>query len=208
MIRTHHLQEAILSFCDIALIKPARILQCLRWGLFLLFLPAFTISHAASISVTQAAIEKVDNTYRIQTGYQIDLNQHLKDVLMHGVPLYFTEDLIITRERWYWFDKSIVDAHRTTRIAYNVLTDQYHVATDGLLQRSFDSLQQALDVITHPARWSVDDSSVLESNVPYQISVKLALDVSKLPKPFQVNAINDRDWNLSSPKKQFIFTPE
>lgn len=208
MIRIHPMQKVISTFCDKVHAQQTLLLKCLRWCALLFFLPVWSASHAASINVTQAAIEKVDNTYRVQTSYQIDLNQHLKDVLMHGVPLYFTEDLTITSERWYWFDKSIVEAHRTTRIAYNVLTGQYHVATDGLLQRSFDSLQYALDVITHPARWSIDDSSVLEPNVAYQVSVKLALDVSKLPKPFQVNAINDRDWRLSSPWKQFIFTPE
>lgn len=182
-------------------------LKIIRLCLLLLLLPA-VFCRAASIDVTQAGIEKTENSYRIQTGYKIELNQHLKDVLIHGVPLYFTEDLTITHKRWYWFDKTVVDEHRTTRIAYNVLTDQYHVATDGLLQRSFESLQQALDVITHPARWTIEDESVLEPHVDYKISVKLALDVSKLPKPFQVNAINDRDWRLSSPWKEFIFTPE
>lgn len=207
MIRAHSMHKTRTVLCNKILIRQVRLLRYLRWCLLLFFLP-ICASQAASINVTQAAIEKIDNTYRVQTSYQIDLNQHLKEVLTHGVPLYFTEDLTITRERWYWFDKSVVETQRTTRIAYNVLTDQYHVATDGLLQRSFSSLQQALDVITHPARWTIDDDTTFDPHEAYQVSVKLALDVSKLPKPFQVNAINDRDWRLSSPWKQFTFTSE
>jgi hypothetical protein len=35
----------------------------------------------------------------------------------------------------------------------------------------------------------------------------MALDLSKLPKPFQVNALNNRDWSVSSDWLRIPFSP-
>jgi hypothetical protein len=34
----------------------------------------------------------------------------------------------------------------------------------------------------------------------------MRLDLSQLPKPFQINAVNTREWNLSSEWKRFNYT--
>ena len=36
----------------------------------------------------------------------------------------------------------------------------------------------------------------------------MRLDVSQLPKPFQINAVTDREWTLESDWKRFTFTSE
>jgi hypothetical protein len=36
----------------------------------------------------------------------------------------------------------------------------------------------------------------------------MRLDLSQLPKPFQINALNAREWNLSSDWYQFVITPK
>jgi len=46
--------------------------------------------------------------------------------------------------------------------------------------------------------WRVIDNSQLDPNKAYTASLHMALDLSKLPKPFQVNALNSREWNVSS----------
>lgn len=184
--------------------------QIVLWlcGFLFAFFTCWSSAHAAVIQVTQASLEHTDNSYRIQTAYQFSLNNQLRDVLNHGVPLYFTEELRITKSRWYWFDKSVVHQQRTTRISYNILTNQYHISTDGQLQRAIGSLEEALATISRPARWSIEDESLFDVGTTYTASVKLELDVSKLPKPFQVNALNDSDWRVSSPWQTFTFTPE
>ena len=58
----------------------------------------------------------------IDADIEFELNQQLRDAAQRGVPLYFTADLTMTRERWWWFDKSLVDTSRTWRVVYNALT--------------------------------------------------------------------------------------
>ena len=42
------------------------------------------------------------------------------------------------------------------------------------------------------------DIGVLSRGSVYAAAVRMRLDVSQLPKPFQLNALASRDWNLSS----------
>ena len=41
----------------------------------------------------------------------------------------------------------------------------------------------------------------------YTARVREKLDVNQLPKPFQVNALASRDWQLASEWHKFSFTP-
>ena len=41
----------------------------------------------------------------------------------------------------------------------------------------------------------------------YEAAVREKLDVNQLPKPFQVNALASRDWQLASEWHRFSFTP-
>ena len=51
------------------------------------------------------------------------------------------------------------------------------------------------------------EKSVLQPGVSYQAAVRMRLDVSQLPKPFQINALASREWQLSSDWYRFAFTP-
>ena len=40
----------------------------------------------------------------------------------------------------------------------------------------------------------------------FNASVRMQLDIALMPKPFQIDAVNNRDWSLSSEWKRFTFT--
>jgi len=164
--------------------------------------------HAAEIDITQASLEAIDEGYRLSVSYSFELNRSLEDALVRGVPLYFTTDVQLTRRRWYWFDEVAVSLSRTVRISYNVLTRQYHASTSGQLQQSFSSLEDAMSLIRRPPRWLIADKDSLTSGQVYRVGLRMRLDVAQLPKPFQINALNNSDWRLSSDWKEFSFQVE
>jgi hypothetical protein len=41
----------------------------------------------------------------------------------------------------------------------------------------------------------------------YEAAVRMRLDVTLLPKPFQLSALTSRELNLESPWKRFIYRP-
>jgi len=165
-------------------------------------------AQAAEITIDQAAMEASDQGYRLSLAYSFDLNHGLEDALTRGVPLYFTTEVQMTRSRWYWFDETAVNTSRTVRLSYNVLTRQYHAAISGQLQQSFSNLEDALALIRRPPRWIVADLDTLKAGDAYAVGVRMRLDVAQLPKPFQINALNNSDWRLSSDWIEFTYQPE
>jgi hypothetical protein len=165
-------------------------------------------AHAAGVEIAQAHLEPSDEGYRLSASFAFDLNKELEDALMRGVPLYFTTDVEITRPRWYWFDEKAISASQTIRISYNLLTRQYRVAIASNLHQNFYSLEEALALVRRPARWIIAAPDALKPGQSYVVAVHMGLDVAQLPKPFQVNAMNNRDWQLSSDWESFKFKAE
>jgi hypothetical protein len=192
--------------CSATLNTALRVLQQLLLATILLF--CHSNLHAAEIDITQASLEAIDDGYRLSASYSFELNRSLEDALIRGVPLYFTTDVQLTRRRWYWFDEVSVSVSRTVRISYNVLTRQYHASTSGQLQQSFSTLEDAMSLIRRPPRWVIADKSMLKSGDLYNVGLRMRLDVAQLPKPFQINALNNSDWRLSSDWKEFTFKVE
>lgn len=187
----------------------ARVLRgMLPWLLVVLLACSTLTAQAAEITVSQASIEASDQGYRLSVSYDFELNRGLEDALSRGVPLYFTTEVQLTRRRWYWFDETSVSATRTVRVSYNVLTRQYHTAISGQLQQSFSNLEDAMTLIRRPPRWIIADSNTLKAGDAYQVGLRMRLDVAQLPKPFQVNALNNSDWRLSSDWIEFTYKPE
>lgn len=165
-----------------------------------------TAAHAADgIEITQAHLENTEEGYKLSASFSFELNHGLEEAITHGVPLYFTTEVMLMRPRWYWFDEKAVNTSQTTRISYNVLTRQYSAAVLGSLQQNFSSLQEVLALVRRPNRWLVAEHGELNHGATYKVSIRMRLDVAQLSKPFQVNALNNSDWRLSSDWKTFSF---
>lgn len=163
---------------------------------------------AADIEILKASVEKTEDGYRLSTAYAFELNHGLETTIMRGVPLYFTTDVELTRHRWYWLDESAVSNSQTVRVAYNVLTRQYHASVNNSLQQNFSTLDDAMALVRRPPRWVIADSRALQPGEIYTVAVRMRLDVAQLSKPMQVNALNNSDWQFSSNWINFSYRAE
>jgi hypothetical protein len=185
-------------------------LKCWLLGFSLLctaFAP-LSVRAAEGIDIVQAHLESTEEGYKLSATFAFDLNHGLEDVIVRGVPLYFTTEIDITRSRWYWFNEHSASASQTIRISYNVLTREFHAGVPGRLQQSFPTLDDALSMVRRPARWVVAERDALKPGQTYQVSVRMRLDLAQLPKTFQVHALNNSDWRLSSDWKNFEYKAE
>ena len=174
---------------------------------FLFFSATVSTAQVADrpIGVDEAAIERSDEGLRLAASFHLELPHELEEVLQRGVPLYFTTELQVYRPRWYWFDVTLVDVSRTVRLTYNALTRRYSVSIAGGLQQRVNTLEEALNFVRHPQHWLFDESGLLAENDTYHAAVRIQLDMSFLPKPFQIDVINDSTWRLQSDWKHFTF---
>ncbi len=162
-------------------------------------------AHADTIAVERASLEADGSGWNLDARFAFDLNSSLEDAVNRGIPLYFTTEFQLTRGRWYWFDEEPVNIQQSIRLSYQPLTREYRVSSGGL-QLAFPSLKDALAVVQHVTSWHVIDRNQVSSDTTYLASVRMQLDVALMPKPFQIDAVNNRDWNLASDWKRFTFT--
>ena len=175
--------------------------------LFLMVFGVFSANVSAEgIKIKSFELEKADNDWLLNATFQIELSPGLEDAVQKGVVLYFQTEFDLTRSRWYWFDEKPALVQRQTRLSYQPLTQQYRIASEGFTF-SAKTMSEALQAVGSIGGWRVMEGSQLDPSKSYIASMRMNLDLSKLPKPFQVNALNNRDWNVSSDWYRFPFSP-
>ena len=174
--------------------------------LFMMVLSVFsTAVSAEGIKIKSFELERVDNDWLLNATFQIELSPGLEDAVQKGVVLYFQTEFDLTRSRWYWFDEKSSLVQRQTRLSYQPLTQQYRIASDGFTFAA-KTMVEALQAVGSVGGLRVMDNAQLDPNKSYTAALHMTLDLSKLPKPFQVNALNNRDWNVSSDWYRFPFS--
>ena len=170
-------------------------------------LNVFSVAASAEgIKITSVELERSDNDWLLNAALQIELSPGLEDAVQKGVVLYFQTEFELTRSRWYWFEEKLASTQRQTRLSYQPLTQQYRIASEGFTF-SAKTISEALQAIGSIGGWRVIDNSHIDPAKSYIAGLRMTLDLSKLPKPFQVNALNNRDWNVSSDWLRFPFSP-
>jgi hypothetical protein len=161
---------------------------------------------AEGIVVKTADLELVDDVYQLSATFDVGLTQTMEDAINRGLTLPFVIEYEITRPRWYLWNESLASGTRSRQISYNNLTRQYRL-TVGSVYQNFDRLQDAKQVLSSVRGLDVIEKGVLRKGNAYEVSMRMKLDVSRLPKPFQVNALASKEWNLPSDWYRFSFTP-
>ncbi|MGH8735783.1 MAG: DUF4390 domain-containing protein [Burkholderiales bacterium] len=183
-----------------------RIALLLKLLPLVLMLATFGRAHADEIVVREANLRATDEGLVLNAEFSFQITPRLAEAVENGVPLYFDLDFELTRSRWYWFDEKAVAKRMQVRLSYHALSRQYRLST-GLLQQSFSTLEEALDVLRRLRNWLVVDRTVSLAQATYEAAVRMRLDTTLLPKPFQLSALTNREWNLESSWKRFSFRP-
>jgi hypothetical protein len=181
-----------------------RLFSSLLVALVLLF--ASSRAPAADISVRNPSLSAGEDGYTLSADFNINLNARLDEAIAKGVTLYFVVDFELSRSRWYWLDEQVISRSQTFQLSYHALTRQYRLSS-GVLHQSFPSLDDAQRILSRLRNWQVLDKGSVRPDQTYLAAVRMRLDLTQMPKTFQVNALANRDWNLSSDWARWNFTP-
>lgn len=177
-----------------------RNLSLLLWLLVCAVYPAW----ADAITAKRAEAELVDGQLSVSTRYSIRMPSGLTEALTQGVPLTFRLEFELSRPKLtaYYLDVSqwfSPHASISFKLSYQSLTNRYRVSI-GSFSSYYPSLAEALRSVGGIQGWRVLGAGRLSGNSPDQVAgrVRLALDISELPKPYQLNALGSSDWTLAS----------
>lgn len=186
----------------------AFITHCCRRLAEILFLLCLSVSSAFAGEIGLRELQLVradDGGFTLAADFDLDFSQRLEEAVGKGLTLSFVAEFELMRPRWYWLDERVVKVSSTWRLTYHALTRQYRLST-GLLHQSFTSLAEALRVLSRLRNWQVVEGGRVHPGETFIAALRVYLDVSQLPKPFQVEAISNKDWVLSSAWKRWSFT--
>jgi hypothetical protein len=205
--------------------RPARMRSLVRasflvlLAVFLALGPAWREASAQVhvAEVTQLKMERDDDGVLLSATVHFDLPQVVDDALVKGIPMFFVAEAAIYRDRWYWYDKRVASARRHMRLAYQPLTRRWRlqvspepIGSSGLvLGQMFDSRDEALAAIQRISRWRIADADAVDPQVTHNIDFRFRLDMSQLPRPFQIGAVGQADWIILAVRQQRLtFDPK
>lgn len=171
-----------------------------RSGLLLFALGAMAIapdSRADGVRVESAAIEVSEEGFVVNADLEFEIKPRLEEALHNGLSLYFLIEFEITRPRWYWFDERVISRNLRLRLWFHALTRQYRLST-GALSQSFATLGEAQRTLARLRNWQIAERGELRAEAEYDAYIRMRLDTTQLPKPFQLSVFGDRDWILAS----------
>lgn len=197
--------------------KPVRSRRCLVTGMFALglatLLPLSLPAQAQSgTQITQMNLERNDEGVFLTAQLRFDLPSIALNALEKGIPMYFVAEASLLRDRWYWTDKRVIVNERYQRLSYLPLTRRWRlvvasepISDSGLgvsVMQHYESLPEALAAIERVGRWKIADAQELEAEAKYWVELTFRLDLSQLPRPFQIGAVGQDEWNLTASRSE------
>jgi len=180
---------------------------CLAWAA-----PGVAQANGAVADVSQLRLERSDEGVYLSASLKFELPAIVEDALLKGIPMFFVAEAEVFRDRWYWYDKKVASASRHMRLAYQPLTRKWRlnvspgaIGNVGLgvtLNQSFDELSDALAAVQRISRWKIAEPAEIEPDSRHNVDFRFRLDVSQLPRPLQIGAVGQSDWNISVARNQ------
>lgn len=140
----------------------------------------------------------------ISTRFQTQLPEQLQDALKQGVSLDFALAYRLERPTLASYRLKIeqllsTDNSVNYRLTFHPLTNRYRVSV-GTFSTEYGSLNTALKAVGAIANWQVLNEGALTDTPPENVKAQIRLNLAagRLPKPFQINALNSKNWDLDS----------
>ena len=163
---------------------------------------------AAATELDRLKVERAEDGIYLSAVVQFELTPVVEDALMKGIPMFFVVEADLYHSRWYWTDRRAASATRSIRLAFQPLTRQWRVnIVPGLINNSaglratlnqnYDNLPEALSAVKRLSRWKIADNADVDPDIVHKLEFRFSLDLSQLPRPFQIGVAGQKDWNIS-----------
>ena len=159
------------------------------------------------VAMASFQTERNEDVYQISAQFDLDLSNTVQEALLKGIPVYFVVDAKVYRDRWYWSDKLVAAAQRHIRISYQPLTRRWRmqvasqpIVQSGLgvsLMQTYDSLEEVMVNLRRLNRWKFADAAQIETGAGHRLEFAVYLDLSQLPRPLQMGAAGQSEWELA-----------
>ena len=166
-------------------------------------------AHADAVppEVTQLRVERSAEGLFLFASVRVELPAAVEDALLRGVPMFFVAEADVVRHRWYWSDRKVASVQRHMRLAYQPLTQRWRlnvapgiITSNSLgmtINQSFDTLPDAMAAVQRLSGWKIAEPGVVEPDSVHKVEFRFSLDLTQLPRPFQIGTFGQSDWTIA-----------
>ena len=169
-------------------------------------------ARAQGSDISAMRLERTPEGLLLSAQVRFELPPAVDEALLKGIPMFFVADAVLLRDRWYWTDQEVAGASRHMRLSYQPLTRRWRVVvgsspighTGLALGQTYESRDEALAAIQRISGWKIAEPGDMESDQRYTVNLRFRLDVSQLPRPFQISLVGQTEWNLVVARTQRV----
>ncbi len=169
--------------------------RLLAWPLAVALAGVPLVGWSQAIELQTLRLQRSDGALSLDFSARIQLSRAVEEALLRGVPVYFTAQAQLLRNRWYWRDERVARVQRTWRLAFQPLTSTWRVGFGGLNQTQA-TLDEALASISRLSGWRIADLAQVDPDSRHYVEFSFRLDTSQLPGPMQFGLTTQADWTL------------
>jgi len=177
---------------------------------FVLLLVGPAWAEPPATEITQLRLERSDEGVLLTAQVAFELPPVIDDALAKGIPMFFVAEAVLFRDRWYWYDKQVASAERHMRLSYQPLTRRWRLVVSSMpignsglaLGQTFETREEAMAAVQHISHWKIAEAGDVDPDARYNVDFRFRLDVSQLPRPFQIGAFGPSDWNIAAMRNQ------
>lgn len=177
----------------------SRLRSVLTLAVLLLSATAGNDLAASEIIVDDARAQVVNDMFLVSADARFEFSDDAIRALESGVPIFFDLEIRITRERRLLWDPEVVSTRRRYSIERHALSDQYILSDLITGDRNIHrSLNLAIEDLGRIRELPLAEVSDLDVDPPYDVSLRLRLDIESLPAPMVPLAYLSPGWHMSS----------
>jgi hypothetical protein len=176
---------------------------CVAWLLPLLAPGAAQAS--PQFTVQSAVVTVRDGAYELDARVIFPLNDDVRSALANGATVKLALQVVIQKQRRYWFDNQVVEATLRRELTWNAVTQRYILKyVDRGEQDSFVALDEALASVGVMNGWRFAEAGRLSPDTDYEISVRAGYRSTRLPNALRALAFWSDGWVHRTEWKSWI----
>lgn len=163
-----------------------------------------SLANAGSMRFESAGTYVSNGTYYLDSFARVDLGREPVQALINGVELHFLIELAVFKTRRWWIDTPVLERRLRFKLDYYELTQHYRV-TDLQSGKSanFRSLAAAVRKLGSLSRYALLGAEKINTRRQYNASIRLELDLTRLPGPLMAQALRSSEWQLETGEFQW-----
>lgn len=151
------------------------------------------------LEVQSAFVNVNAGVYQLHARIRYPGTDEIRGALRDGVSLGFVLDVVVARERRYWFNSELLNLSLRRELSYHVVSDRYVVRdARSSEQQTYGTLESALEGLGSIDAWPILTAPQLRGAGEYRISVRAGMRRGALTDALRMLMFWSNDWHRES----------